>query len=56
MGEFIVQSLAHQSVKANSKPGGFAAEWSRTSPGHTESTSHIPAAFTACMRVTDYER
>lgn len=46
---------AHRTVKANSKPGGFAAEWSRTSPGHTKSTSHIPAAFAVCMRVTDDE-
>lgn len=54
-GKFGVRSLAHQTVKANPKPGGFATEWSRTSLGHIESTSHIPAAFTVCMRVTDCE-
>lgn len=53
--EFRVLSLAHRTVKANPKPGGFTAEWSRTSLSHIESTSHIPAAFTVCMRVTECE-
>lgn len=47
-GEFRIQSLAHRTVKANPKPGGLVSEWSRTSPGHIESTSHIPGAFTVC--------
>lgn len=54
--EFRVQSLAQPTIKANPKPGGFAVEWSRTSPGRTESTSHIPVAFTVCMRVAQSER
>lgn len=50
-----VRSLAQRTVKANPKPGGFAAEWSRTSSGRIESTLHIPAAFTVYMRVTSDE-
>lgn len=48
-GELRVQFQLRRTVKANPKAGGFAPEWSETSTGHTDSTSHIPAAFTVCM-------